>query len=157
MKKKILIALAAVALVGCEQFSAQPALPANTVEAQAPANHFETITRIVDGDTVEIDARWSPYNLTWRVRMRGIDTPEKGTRARCTRERELSARAQALTEQLTAQTLNRVRLRNVDHDKYGGRLDADIIMADGRNMAEELLRAGLARRYNGNGPRPNWC
>lgn len=159
MKKSLCLLPLLSMLTACEvpNFFAGDTEASHSQVEIASATQFETITRVVDGDTLEIAAEWSPYPLEWRVRILGIDTPEKGSRARCTRERELSAQAQAMTERMVRETLNRVRLRNVRHDAYGGRLDADVIMANGRSMGEELLRAGLARRYNGNGPKPNWC
>lgn len=153
MKTKILLLSLAISLAGCNQF---PRLDgAKEATSRVP---YETITRVLDGDTVAIEARWFPYpDMKWSVRMSGIDTPEKGSRAHCDRERTLAAQARATTERLVRETNGRVRLFNVHHDKYGGRFNADIIMADGRNMSEELIRAGVARRYTGQGPKPNWC
>lgn len=121
------------------------------------ASNYETIVDVVDGDTFAISAQWSPYDLRWKVRIRGIDTPEKGARAKCDRERKMAEEATAYAERLAHETLGRIRLKNVDHDKYGGRIDADVILADGRSMGNELIKAGLAKPYNGGGPRPSWC
>lgn len=117
----------------------------------------ERVKKVKDGDTFTIGAEWSPYDLEWSIRVDGIDTPEKGTRAKCGRERDLSKQASDLTKKLLNESGNRVTLRNVGHDKYGGRLDATVILEDGRSLGDELLKAGLAKRYNGGGPKPNWC
>lgn len=165
MNKKIIAASAllifSAGLVSGTTVSSLDA-PSEEIVGAAPeitteANYFETITEIVDGDTFIIAANWSPYPLKWKVRIRGIDTPEKGYRAKCEREKELAAQATALAEQLAHETLGRVKLRNVEHDKYGGRIDADVILADGRSMGGQLIKAGLAKPYNGNGPKPSWC
>jgi micrococcal nuclease len=160
MKKNFLPLVLLVSLTGCDiasRFELENEAHAAVTQAQQ-RTHFDTVTRVIDGDTVAIRAEWNPYpNIEWRIRMAGIDTPEKGARASCARERELGTRAHQMTEQLVQQTLGRVRLRNVKHDKYGGRLVADVIMADGRSMSDELLKAGMAKRYNGSGPKPNWC
>lgn len=118
---------------------------------------FETVTRLKDGDTFEIAANWSPYDLDWSVRVLGIDTPEKGHLAKCDIERDRAARARALATRLLNESQGRVRLVRVKHDKYGGRIDAEVILANGESLGDELIAAGLARPYNGNGPKPNWC
>lgn len=117
----------------------------------------ETVTGVIDGDTLSIAAAWSPYRLTWKVRIRGVDTPEKGYLAKCKRERELSISAVALTRSLVTNSGGQIWLRNVKHDKYGGRIVADVYTRDGRSVGDALLNAGLAKRYNGSGPKPSWC
>ena len=136
------------------------AIDTSVVAQQYPpprSNHFETITRVKDADTYVIDARWSPYDLEWAIRLNGVDAPEKGARAECSRERQLQEEGEAFVRRAFAESLDRVRLRNVKHDKWGGRLDADVILSDGRSLAKELIARGYAKPYNGNGPRPRWC
>ena len=42
------------------------------------------VTRVIDGDTVGIRVEWGPLELRkLSIRIRGIDTPEKGYRAKC--------------------------------------------------------------------------
>lgn len=117
----------------------------------------EVVTKVIDGDTLAIDAKWSPYGLSWKVRVRGIDTPEQGTRAKCSVEKNRAARAKALVQQAIASSNSRIRLQNVEHDKYGGRIVADVYLSDGSSLADRLLAAKLAKRYNGSGPKPVWC
>ncbi len=120
--------------------------------------YSETVTRVHDGDTFFISASWNPYpNLEWSIRVLGIDTPEKGYLAKCQRERDLSEQATALTTRLIAESGNHVTLTHVQHDKYGGRFDANVMLSNGKSLADELLASKLARPYNGNGPKPNWC
>ena len=47
------------------------------------------VVRVVDGDTVAVDASADlpPELADLRVRLRGVDTPEKGGRAKCAHER----------------------------------------------------------------------
>ena len=118
--------------------------------------HTETVTKVIDGDTFAIAADWSPYDLHWTVRILGIDTPEKGRLAKCERERILSLKATEMVRTLLSKD-NRVRLSHVRHDKYGGRINAEVHLMDGRSIADVLLEAKLAKRYNGNGPKPSWC
>ncbi len=124
----------------------------------AQKTYTDEVVRVIDGDTFVIRANWNPYpDLDWKIRILGIDTPEKGKLADCQRERDLSAKAQALSESLIAQSGNRVTLTNVQHDKYGGRLNADVYLSNGTSLAQQLIANKVAKPYNGNGPKPKWC
>lgn len=127
------------------------------VTGSAPRDEIR-VTKIVDGDTFIFDAsRWSPSpDLVWKVRVAGIDTPEKEGRAECASEARRAALASALTKKLIEDSGMTVRWSNIEHDKYGGRLDADIILDDGRSLADVLISEGLARRYSG-GRKSSWC
>lgn len=164
MKKATTLMICALALTGC--YAETPndrAVEGFSRAAQSFTDtgarlRAENVIKVKDGDTIQIDARWNPYpGLKWSVRVLGIDTPEKGRLAKCEREKELSKRAQALSEKLVRESGDTVSLENVSHDKYGGRLLADVRLSDGRSLADELIRSGLAKRYNGAGPKPNWC
>ena len=93
------------------------------------------VTRIIDGDTVEILLNSSPII----VRLNGIDAPEKdqmfGTRAR-----------QVVSELAFGK---QVGLILHERERYN-RIVADVILPDGRNLSHELVRGGAAwwfRRY----------
>jgi endonuclease YncB( thermonuclease family) len=89
--------------------------------------------------------------VTVAVRLAGIDAPE--LRAGCSRERELAAAAQALlARELLAG--GAVLLTQVAHDKYAGRVVAEVWLPDGRSAAPLLLAAGLAAGY---GQPLDWC
>ena len=112
--------------------------------------------RIVDGDTLRVDAGADmPGELAAiSVRLRGIDTPEKGGRAKCESER---ARGQAATA-FTAEAIEaaaRIVIRDPEWGKWGGHVIADVLL-DGRSLAAALLEAGHARPYDG-GRRGSWC
>lgn len=108
-----------------------------------------------DGDTltVVLPGLPSPLNPV-AVRVRSIDTPERGGRARCASERALAERATHFTRAAVARG-NRIEFDRPTWDKYGGRIDADVWI-DGRLLSERLIAAGLARRYDG-GKRAGWC
>lgn len=114
------------------------------------------ITKVVDGDTFEIDSTaWSPFpNLRWRIRVRGIDTPEKSSK--CLAEREAAKRMTAATLYIIERSQKRVWLQAVQHDKYGGRFDAVVVLVDGKSLGNMLIDSGLARPYLG-GKRKPWC
>lgn len=111
--------------------------------------------RVIDGDTMEVVALiWLDQRVTTRVRLEGIDTPEK--RSKCAAEREA---AEAATK-LANDWLERhkpVVLRDLSHDKYGRRVVGRVQSADGSSdLGESLLARGLARRYDGGTKQP-WC
>jgi endonuclease YncB( thermonuclease family) len=115
------------------------------------------IVRVVDGDTVEVDARiWLGQKVRTQVRLLGVDTPELA--GRCESERALAKQAKEMLARMLSggQGPHLAELREVDYDKYGGRVLAKIFAADGADVAAKLIGAGLARPYAG-GARAPWC
>ena len=49
-----------------------------------------------------------------------------------------------------------IELKNIKDDKYLGRIDANVILPDGRDVGDILIKEQLARPYNG-GKRHSWC
>ena len=47
-------------------------------------------------------------------------------------------------------------LEDVKVDKYARRVDAYVVMPDGRDLGQVLIAAGLARPYD-QGRRTGWC
>lgn len=85
------------------------------------------VSRIIDGDTVELsDSR--------KVRMLGINTPEKG--------RFMSSESIAFTKLMENQT---AILEYKEEDRYGRVLG--YLFFKGNNMNEELVSRGLAHLY----------
>lgn len=112
------------------------------------------IVRVYDGDTFFVSIPALPVELrVVGVRIRGIDSPEAGSRAKCPAERFLAEKARAsLAALLTARPLE---YRDLGWDKYGGRLNA-VVLAGGVDIGAALVREGLARPYDG-GTRAGWC
>lgn len=110
----------------------------------------------VDGDTIKTRLDSLPCPLCRvSIRVRGINTPEKGYRAKCAKELALAQQASQLTKDLIGSSRT-MSVLNADWDKYGGRIDGDVVI-NGHDVAKELIAAGLARPYTGKGPRPDWC
>lgn len=110
--------------------------------------------RVIDGDTLQLRAPFKPSSLSIvSIRLRGVDAPERGAKARCDWERAQAEVATQFTENFLLQ--GQIELRHLAWDKYGGRIDADILVS-GRSLAEALILADLARLYDG-GKRPGWC
>ena len=114
----------------------QPAPPAPPAPAPAPAGSAVAVTDVIDGDTIDTTAG--------RVRVIGIDTPERGE---CN-----FGPASSLLKRLIAQSGNQVVLTAVpgkdDSDRYG-RLLRYVDSPSGQDLGRELIAAGLAiARYD---------
>jgi endonuclease YncB( thermonuclease family) len=121
----------------------------------APAHAYE-ITRVIDGDTVEIAVDFLPEPLPPKLSIRviGIDTPEKAPRAQCDAEADLAKKASAFTKDAVAEATE-IEVDILKWDKYGGRVLGDIYI-DRQSLAEMLIAAKLARPYNGDA-KQSWC
>ena len=112
--------------------------------------------KITDGDTIKLDiSKESPLikKLGLSVRIKGIDTPEKGSKAKCNKENALGQQATKFTTDLVGN--KELLLSQVENDKYGGRIVANVKVG-GVDIAQELLKKGLARVYNGE-KKKSWC
>lgn len=112
------------------------------------------ILRVIDGDTLEIKNECFPKELKLSVRVLGINTPEKGSRAKCDKEAKLAEKASKFTKQFIGKNKT-ASFRNIKWDKYGGRLLADVEI-NGKNLAGELIRNNYARSYDGK-KKGSWC
>ena len=116
------------------------ALPA----AAHAADYAWPVVRVIDGDTIVVDASADlPAALAdLRVRLRGIDAPEVGHRAGCEAERaagaEATARAAALLD--AAET---VVVRNPEWGKWGGRVVADVVLDGEYSLADWVAVDGV--------------
>lgn len=121
----------------------------------APAHAYE-ITRVIDGDTVEIAVDFLPSPLPPKLSIRviGIDTPEKSPRAQCDAEAALAKKASAFTKDAVANATE-VDVKILKWDKYGGRALGTIFL-DHQSLAQSLISAGLARPYKGDA-KQSWC
>lgn len=118
------------------------------------ADYAWPVTRVIDGDTVEVKVPGLPPELTHlRVRLRDVDTPET-RRPKCAREKDRGQGATRYTKMRVAEA-RRIIVRNPKWGKYGGRVLADLIL-DGKSLSDELIDKGHGRPYRG-GPRKTWC
>jgi endonuclease YncB( thermonuclease family) len=87
------------------------------------------VTRIIDGDTVQVNVNFLPKELGDRlyIRVWGVDTPEKGWRAKSQYENELGLKAFEFTKQKIAQA-KEIKILVIMWDKFGGRILGDIII-----------------------------
>lgn len=99
------------------------------------------ISCVVDGDTFWLAGE--------KIRIEGVDAPEMD--GRCLAERERARRATARLSKLLAG--RSIDLRRNGTDLYGRTLAA--VYANGRDVAEVLVREGHARQWTGR--RESWC
>lgn len=114
------------------------------------------LTRVIDGDTVAFKASFLPAPLKPELALRvyGVDTPEKGHRAKCASE---DARGKAATK-FTTDAINASKSHKIvlmAWDKYGGRVLGDIVL-DGQSLRALLIQNGYAREYYGDA-KTSWC
>ncbi len=109
---------------------------------------------IFDGDTfsagVMLDA---DVEITVRVRLINVDTPEMN--GKCKAEKIMAQSARDLLATLMPRGTV-VELENIKDDKYLGRINANVILPDGRDVGRVMIDSGLARPYSG-GKRKSWC
>lgn len=133
-------------------------LSLSLMASAAQANPYDmVVTKVTDGDTIRVDASsWVLPELgdTIAIRIMGIDTPEKGGRAKCDAEAALGAEATEFAKSIIA-VGDTVQVNVIQWDKFGGRIDADVFV-DGENFAQLQVERGLAKPYDG-GTKESWC
>lgn len=129
---------------------------AQTAKEQRGVVYDIVITRVVDGDTVAFRADWLPEPLKKELSIRvfGVDTPEKGFRAKCPQEAQRGEAATAFTKQAVSSATRR-QIMLMDWDKYGGRVLGDVIL-NGQSLRQMLIQNGFAREYYGEA-KTSWC
>ena len=130
----------------------------NLYAAKAPqgVTYDAQILRVSDGDTIVISAPFLPAPLKQElaVRIYGVDTPEKGFRAKCPQEDERGQAATKFTTNAVAKSVKR-QVVLYDWDKFGGRVLGDIVL-DGVSLRAMLIQNGFAREYYGEA-KQSWC
>ena len=109
---------------------------------------------VVDGDTFGATVLFDDdISVPVRVRILNIDTPE--IHGKCKSEINKAHLAKDTLSNILPQG-TKVELDSVKDDKYLGRIDANVVLKDGRNVGDIMIKRGLARPYNG-GRRAGWC
>jgi len=114
------------------------------------------ITRVLDGDTVAFEANFLPEPLKKElsIRVYGVDTPEKGFRAKCESENTKGLAATEFTKKSIA-SAKKIEVAISNWDKFGGRVLGDVIL-DGQSLRYLLIKNGYAREYYGEA-KTTWC
>lgn len=117
-------------------------------------SYATTIDRVVDGDTFEIKQPKPPLKLMQtRHRIAGIDAPESFKQAaKCKKEIELGLKAKEFVSNFVK---DGVEIVYVELDKYGRYVV--VVDKNGLNLADELVKNGLAVYYDGGTKEKDWC
>ena len=114
-------------------------------------SYATTIDRVIDGDTIVIINPKPPADLLQKNhRIAGIDTPEKASK--CKKASDLAYKAKAF---VTDFVKGGVEIVYVELDKYGRYLVN--VDKNGINLADELVKNGLAVYYDGGTKTKDWC
>ena len=113
-----------------------------------------TVDYVYDGDTFAAVAHVDDgADVNVRVRLINVDTPEMHGECDSEIQRANTAR-ERLMKLVPRGTV--VNLKNIKDDKYIGRIDANVILPDGRDAGQVLINEKLGRAYSG-GKRKSWC
>jgi len=111
-----------------------------------PIEHECKVTRIVDGDTVDVVVFMSfGISFQTRVRLYGIDTPESRTRDKAEKVRGLAAKNRL--EQLLSENSYKCVIKFNGDGKFGRPLGE--IFVNGVNVNQTLVKEGHAKSYFG--------
>jgi len=130
-------------------------IPTHAISKEAVIYDYE-ILRVIDGDTVSIQADFLPKPLKPELHLRvfGVDTPEKGARAKCEQEAIKAKAASEYVKNLVA-TSTKKQVSLLEWDKYGGRVLGDVFL-DGKSLRALLISNNYAREYYG-AAKQSWC
>lgn len=137
---KLWLPLAGILFLLLPGASAAPA-PAPT-PAAAPAGQTALVTRVIDGDTLDVTLE----GRRERVRLLGIDAPEKRTEERPAEPYEKEATGFVRRLARGRQVTLTPDPGHEDRDRYG-RLLRYVYLPDGRCLNLELVCQGYARAY----------
>lgn len=95
---------------------------------------------------------WLGTAIETSIRIDGIDAPE--IKGKCKKE---TAMAKAARQEIVMLTKNgAVAIYNIRHEKYAGRVLAEVKTVDGTDLVQHMLDKRLARPYQGQ-KRQGWC
>ena len=115
-----------------------------------------TMLTAVDGDTVKCDGVNMRLLGEGVPFVSGIDTPEIGSNAKCTKERKLALIAKArLKELLKSHDIKVVDSGQVDKTQSRRPL-VNLYLPSGEEIGQKLLKEGFARTWR-LGKRNDWC
>ena len=154
-------------------FTIGMAIAAARARAAEPVVHIGwsltgAVQHVADGDTLRVSLAPSDFRAIEDVRVYGVNAPEsRKPPAKCVKEQKLGLIAKAwakqrlpegatVTVRIHARLAVPTSIRDATTDKYG-RLVSDIVLPDGSDYGQALLKAGNASTYYGTGAKFNWC
>lgn len=130
----------------------------NTSVLAAPQNFGDIqvceLIRVYDGDTFTVNLADWPAIIGQKINVRvsGADTPE--IRGKCLQEKQLAKQAKRFTLN-TLKSAKQITLTQIQRDKYFRILA--VVLIDGIDLAELLIKHNLAVRYQGGKKQNPWC
>lgn len=106
-----------------------------------------TVVRVVDGDTivVDVDLGFNVHLAAQSVRFFGCNADEHDTPG---------GKAAIAWLETMVKPGDVVQLTSHGWDKYGGRVDGSITLADGTDLVAAEIAAGHAAAWDGKGAKP---
>lgn len=147
MRRSLILAALAASLAVPARAQAPIVAPITTVAHSGKWHYPE----VVDGDT--IDVKGAGIAQVMRMRIDGIDAPE--TRTTCDYERDLARKATARLAELVKGGV--WIISEVEFDQWVRMIATKVINREGQDVAQTLIREGLARPYDGKTARQPWC
>ena len=110
--------------------------------------------RNYDGDTItfNLPGLHPIIGEKINIRVNGIDTAE--IRGKCDKEKYDAKQAKEMVADILKDA-EQITLKNMERGKYF-RIAADVIV-DGESLADMLVEAGMAVKYNGGKKIKDWC
>jgi len=111
---------------------------------------------VVDGDTVKCDGQNMRLLGEGVPFVSGIDTPEIGSHAKCSKERKMALIAKGRLNELLAERGLKVVFSGAVDKTPTHRPLINIYRTNGEEIGKKLLNEGLARTWNPK-RRNDWC
>jgi len=156
IKKLYLTTLAVIIIAVASNYL--PTSPQTSNQQPENGTYKWNVIRVVDGDTLEVEAKFLPPELKLFVRIKNIDTPEKAPKAKCDKENQLAQKASAFTKNAieeAKQNNQEITFSELKWDKYGGRVLAEVKI-NNKSLTQDLMKNGLGRQYHGE-KKQSWC
>ena len=146
--RSILLLLALLGVAAALQWwqMPRPGQPERVAERFVLCGESGSSACVSDGDSFRLGKR--------KIRIRGIDAPETGEKARCEAERVKAEAARlALRDWLNRGPFAMQAMPGDERDQYGR--DLRIVTRDGRRVDDEMIAKGLAHEYVNR--KTSWC
>lgn len=110
------------------------------------------VTEVYDGDTVTVVFFYGTMPVRMKIRVNGIDAPEK--RGSPEYEKDAALHVQKEVARLTDQKILYIKLDK--NDKYGGRMLGEVYLDQEKKnkLSEHLLKRGYVKPYEGKKKEP---
>lgn len=134
--------------------------PAQATKFSKEYFYHVDIPSVYDGDTFTAKFNvWIGHTVTIKIRMLGIDTPEKSWRGKCDKEKALAITARRFLKKTIDDGIARgdeIYITEISKDKYAGRVLARLMIGN-IDVSKLMIANGYAVEYWGKGTKKDWC